>query len=338
MRKEDLDAYFNGLIAARLTDCLSVAVAYKGETAYAFCGADRARPAYAGFDETTRFNIGSVTKPVTAALLALLVERGLVSDTDKVQRYIPEYPLGSVSLYHLLTHSAGYDNADFAFPAPQNFDDQKRYLRDIYSVERLTAAPGEKAGYFSMGYTILMDVIERVSGQDIETFAQENLFRPLGMTETTYDTRKLSPQQTVMPYLKGEDRFLSLLSVPPTGDSGLYTTAADLLKFGLMFADAANGRGNRVFSAPAFRYMLAEFTHGRFHKTPVFWTKLDFDTYRCFAELSSPNTFGHTGFSGCMLSVDTDSDVAVAILTNSCWLHEDWSNYRRIINRVMSAL
>ena len=39
MRKEDLDAYFNDLIAARLTDCLSVAVAYKGETAYAFCGA-----------------------------------------------------------------------------------------------------------------------------------------------------------------------------------------------------------------------------------------------------------------------------------------------------------
>ena len=335
MRREELDACLGQRIDSGMTDCLSVAVAHRGKTVYTYCAAGRSRPEYAGFGATTRLNIGSVTKPVTAALLVLLIERGLLSDTDPVRRYIPEYPLSGVTLYHLLTHSAGYDNADFPFPMPQSFEERRQYLRNIYSVDRLVAVPGEKAGYFTQGYTILMDVIERVCGLDIETFAQENLFQPLGMDDTTYDTRKLSPQQTVMPYQKNNDSFLSLLAVPPTGDSGLYSTAGDILKFGLMFSDAVNGRGCRVFTEPAFRYMLTEFTRGKFHKTPVFWMKADFDTYHCFAELSSPRTFGHTGFSGCMLSVDTDNDVAVALLTNSCALHEDWGNYRKIINAVM---
>ena len=91
MRKKELDAYFNSLIAARLTDCGAVAAAYKGETAYAFCGADRIRPAYAGFVETTRLNIGSAISLNTrwTTSLCIISSRILQVMTTPILRFPP---------------------------------------------------------------------------------------------------------------------------------------------------------------------------------------------------------------------------------------------------------
>ncbi|HOV69610.1 MAG TPA: serine hydrolase domain-containing protein [Clostridia bacterium] len=338
MGNKKLDMYFEQKLKDRLADCLTVAVAKGGVTAYEFYGTNHFKDEYDSFSGATRYNIGSVTKPVTASLLVKLIEKGLVSCNDKVQQYIPEFKHENVTIFHLLTHSAGFDNSDFLFGWPKRFEEEREYFKKIYAVENLPGIPGEVSGYFTAGYSIIMDIIERVSGMRIEDFAQKILFEPLDMKHTTYDIRKLARDSVIMPYDKREDRFDDFYTTPPTGDSGLYSTAFDLVKFGSLFLDYVYGRRTLVYSTAAFEFMISEFTGDRFNKTPVFWIKGKSDTYGCFAELSSPYTFGHTGFSGCMLSVDLDNDLAVGIVTNSIYLHEDWTNYRKIINIIMSEL
>jgi len=285
----------------------------------------------------TRFNIGSVTKPITASLIVKLVERGEISLEDAVVRYIPEYPFAHVTLLHLMTHTTGYWGTP-SIPWPTDKSDLTRYFAQIYGISELVHETGSNGTYFSQGFSILMDLLQRITGATIEEFAREVLFDPLGMRHTTYDVTALAPHEFVLPFSADTgNSHEELRTAPATGDSGLFSTAADLVKFGKLILDKGATPERTIFSRASIALMLREVTDGRFQRTPVFWKKGPSNWHGCFGDLCSEAAVGHPGFSGCMLMIDPVFKTTVAIVSNATALHANWGNYRRILNSVLSA-
>ncbi|SDW77036.1 serine hydrolase [Paenibacillus sp. CF384] len=349
-----VSAFLQSELARGMVTGYSVAVLKQGRVVFNECGGRIALPSdAAGVTAATRFNIGSVTKPITGALVLKLAEMGVMSLHDEVKRYVPEFHFGNITLHHLLTHTAGYDGANF-IDWPQS-GDREAYLQRIYAVDCLKYEPGSANEYYTHGYSILMDVLERATGCSIETFARSHLFDPLGMSATSYEASfdPQFPKQALcakaidsLPLhsdTMAPEKHLANHAV--TGDSGIYSTAEDLLRFADMMMRRGYQGGKRIFAPATIDLMLRESTNGRFGRTPIFWKKTELDmhgttnvdVHRCFGDLNSPFAVGHNGFSGCMLVIDPLYDVACAIVTNSRRLHNDGRNYKRWLNVLLAA-
>lgn len=336
---KDAQSYLDSLVAEELYPCISTAIAYKGETVAAFTAKRPDDPMYDTFSEETRMNIGSVTKIVTGSLIAKLMETGRISVHDNVKKHLPDYPFDDNTVLQLLCHSTGTDSFCCNFPYPSYDAPKEAFIPQIFAAMKRTYEPDTQSCYFTPGYSLLMEIIERISGMDYMEYADKMLFAPLGMTHTTFDTRTLSPADTVMPYDRDTDTYESSWNQRATGDSGLFTTAGDLLKFAGALQDAYHGRPNAVFSPWQAQYLFRECTENKFHRTAAMWRKGAVDHYRFFSDFCSPEACGHTGYSGCMLTVDPTYEISIAVLTNSRHLHaEDWNHYRVIANRLMGSL
>jgi serine beta-lactamase-like protein LACTB len=142
------------------------------------------------------FRIASISKPITATAVLQLVERGLVSLDDPIQRYAPWFPRkpqGEIRIRHLLTHTSGI----------RHYRGNEMNSRDAYpSVERAAAvfkddpllfAPGEQYAYTSYGFNLLAAVVEAASGRPFDEYLRTNIFVPAGMSSTFLER----PQQVV---------------------------------------------------------------------------------------------------------------------------------------------
>jgi CubicO group peptidase (beta-lactamase class C family) len=138
----------------------------------------------------TVFDVGSVTKQVTASTIMLLALDGALSPNDDIRTYLPELPdYGAViTIRHLLHHTSGirdYLNlmalGGREFYAPISHQD----IVDLMARQRaLNAVPGARYRYSNTGYMLLATIVERVSRQTFGTFARERIFQPLGMTRS----------------------------------------------------------------------------------------------------------------------------------------------------------
>jgi CubicO group peptidase (beta-lactamase class C family) len=141
-------------------------------------------------DASTIFNIASLTKPFTAALILKLAEDGKLSIDDQLSKYYPTYPGGErISLHHLLTHTSGIAN----YTDDKNFwsmDQSKEVslekMISFFKDKPLDFEPGSRFRYSNSGYTMLGYIIERVTrmpyGKALELF----IFKPLGMRHSSY--------------------------------------------------------------------------------------------------------------------------------------------------------
>jgi CubicO group peptidase (beta-lactamase class C family) len=212
------------------------------------------------------------------------------------------------------------------------------YFRLIYSIPELKYAPDATCHYFTQGYTILLDVVQRVTSRSMEEFARKSLFEPLGMDGTTYEMGRLEDGNFTLPWKRSEpDRFSDLGCLPPTGDSGLYSTALDMVRFANLFLTDGLHDGRQVFSKAAIDLMLREATGERFSKTPAFWRKGDGPFRYAFGDLNSTRALCHPGFSGTLLSIDPMYAIAFVFITNSNDIHDDYSNFRKVSNAVLAS-
>jgi CubicO group peptidase (beta-lactamase class C family) len=146
----------------------------------------------------TKFRIGSTSKPLTAVGAVLLADQGLLDLDAPIQRYVPTFPdKGQViTTRELLAHLGGirgYTAAD------GNIENQNPYASVTASLNRfkddpLIAPPGTKWKYSSYGYVLASAVIEGAARQPFLTFMHDNVFLPLGMTDTVADTNEVIVQ------------------------------------------------------------------------------------------------------------------------------------------------
>ncbi|MGQ0541941.1 MAG: serine hydrolase domain-containing protein [Blastocatellia bacterium] len=192
--------------------------------------------------EQTIFESGSIAKQFTAAAIILLQQDGKLSIDDPVRRYIPELldygkPL---TIRHMLNHTAGLRDwgSVMAITGIERFD--RVVTNDIafdiiIRQKHLDFTPGTEFSYSNSGYQLAPFIVERVSKQKFSDFVAERIFKPLGMTKSSWrdNYRRLVPQRA-QAYSRSGSKAPWILNMPISnvvGSAGMLTTVGDLLKW-----------------------------------------------------------------------------------------------------------
>jgi CubicO group peptidase (beta-lactamase class C family) len=196
----------------------------------------------------TKFRLGSITKQFTAASILLLQERGKLSVQDPVCKHVADCPKAweLVTIHHLLVHTSGIPSYTDV-KSPEEF--RKMSLTqvtpasfvDSFKSKPLEFAVGEKYKYNNSGYFILGYIIEKISGQSYEAFLQENIFTPLKMASTGYDTHDRILKQRATGYSRRNNARVNsdyLDMTVPYAAGSLYSTVEDLFAWNeALFSD-----------------------------------------------------------------------------------------------------
>lgn len=279
----------------------------------------------------TIFDLASLSKTVGCApSIMILADRGKLNVHDKVAKYIPSFAQNGkadITIEDLLLHHSGlipdnpesdYDNgADAAFAKIDAMPPRWK--------------PRTHFAYSDVNYIMLGRLVKVVSGEPLDQFAAENLFKPLGMNETSYNppaawrSRIAPTQQRKGHWMVGEvhdPRAYALGGV--AGHAGLFSTAADLSRFIRMILHKGELDGHRVMSEAGVKEWTTVHSFPADEETP---DKLDSRTYGFDVDTpySGPRgerfargtTFGHTGFTGTAFWVDPDHQCFYILLTDS---------------------
>ena len=196
------------------------------------------------------FHVASISKQFAAFSILLLEQEGKLSVDDDVRKYIPELPSygKKITIDHLLHHTSGLrDQWDLLGLADWREDDlitEDDVMRVVSRQKELNFEPGDEYLYSNTGYTLLAVIVKRVSGKSLRDFADERIFKPLGMTSTHFhdDHTMIVPGRTQAYQPKrGGGWSISIPVFDTYGATSLFTTVGDLLKWEHNFADAKIG-------------------------------------------------------------------------------------------------
>lgn len=189
-------------------------------------------------DGDTKFRLASVSKQFTAVAVMLLNQRGQLDLDAPIKTWLPDAPAtwDAVTVRQLVSHTSGVPNFtdfdDFAANRmrPASLTELIARFRD----RPLDFQPGQGWAYSNSGYTLLTAIIEKVSGTSYAAFVSENLFQPLGMADSGYDTHAAVLPRRASGYTPSDNGVVNAdyidMSIPQ-GAGGLYSTTRDLLKW-----------------------------------------------------------------------------------------------------------
>jgi CubicO group peptidase (beta-lactamase class C family) len=292
----------------------------------------------------TIFDLASLTKPMaTAPLVVERAVRGDFSLLDPLERHLPEtagFPVGSVPLHMLLTHTAGFvpDNPI------QDYSGTKAALLQAIAREPLEAEPGARFIYSDVGYVLLQMVIERRTRRRVDRVAEAELFRPLGYRLTRFGIQAGHAARTA-PTERERGRFLRGLVHDPRarsralggvgGHAGMFGTAGEVGRFCEMILNGGVSRGRRVLSAETVRAMTTDQCGGNLGVRRGFGFDIESPYSAPRGERFSRNSFGHSGWTGVSLWIDPESDAYVVLLTNA--IHPDGHKDLKALRSVVST-
>lgn len=319
--KADPFASTRALIHTALTDSgvpsIAVAVSKGGKVVWeeGFGWADRARRVPA--TEHTMYSLASISKPVTATGLMVLVERGKVDLDRPANDYLGLGKLtglagdaAGATVRRVANHTAGlplhymfyYDGAGDAVPTMDEA---------IARYGILVNPPGSTYQYSNLGFGIIDHIIERVSGMPYEDFMRSEVFLPLGLTRTSINLDpSLAPYAAVRYDPQG--RPIPLYDFDHRGASAVYSSAHDLLRFGMFHLK------DRL---PDARRILRDSTLDAMHRSTTGMTRSGYGVG--WAVTPDDNGLLRVSHSGGMPGVNTilalypSEDLAVVVLANT---------------------
>ena len=186
----------------------------------------------------TKFRIASLTKQFTAACILLLEQRGKLKVEDSVKKYMADAPPAwdRITIFNLLTHTAGIpDFTGFGDSrTSEPFATTPGQLVARFRKKPLEFEPGEKMNYSNSGYVLLGYLIEKISGETYERFVRDNIFTPLRMEDSGYDSNSAVIPRRAVGYSPGPNgpvnaRYIDMTI--PYSAGGLYSTTEDLLRW-----------------------------------------------------------------------------------------------------------
>ena len=388
-RLEHLDSFLAKAAQEKVSSSIAICVLRRGVEV--FSGAyGPASPGGPPLKPDMITDVASVTKPVTATMVMMLQEDGLLDIVDPLKRYYPELA-GSdkegVTLRHLLTHVSGMDEEtsgtyviDFmrkllrsdTLSLDSDWEEMEAACLKVrgilgYSEEEietetvsefldrlmlsapLKSKPGTQFSYFNPGYRVLANIVERLSGETMDVFAQRRIFEPLGMIDSHFVLpeekwpRVLLREETC----RGAAWFNSVEDRSNfAGSSGLKTTVFDMARFGLMFSRMGTLNGARILSPASVRAMTMDYNQD---VPPSFWHDIWFGSnwglgwnvrngkFDDMGVLRSDSAYDHAGYGGARLMVDPEHDLVVAFYMVD-ENEDDYILHGKTTNIVYSAL
>ena len=343
-----------------ISGAVTVVVGPDGIIAYeAFGLADIAKKRSMGKD--SMFWIASMTKPMTAMAVMMLVEEGKVKLEDPLEKYVPAFkgiqvkaaqglaaPKRLITVKDLLTHTSGIDTSP-ATPANAPIDTLPfAEMCDAYAKKPLANEPGSQWTYNNNAINLLGRVIEVASGKPYADFMEERLFEPLGMANTTFWPSPDHMDVLAKPYSKNKEtgalveakntRFTEPLHDPkrtPFPAGGLYSCARDLGQLYQMLLNEGQLNGKRYLKAATLKQMttnqLGDLPKVSF--APGMRMGLGFHLVHEPQEVTeslSVGSFGHGGAFGTQAWIDPVKKRAYVLLIQRTDLkNSDQSDIRR---------
>jgi CubicO group peptidase (beta-lactamase class C family) len=191
-------------------------------------------------DANSVFRIGSTSKQFTAACIVLLEQKGQLKFSDTLDTYFPSFPdyAKRITVAQLLHHTSGIrDYLELAYLKGLHEDDfyqDKDILAWLIQQKELNIAPGEEFFYSNSGYWLLGQIVNQVSGMSMAKFAQEEIFKPLGMNSTHFHDNKnrIVPNRAAgYAYFDKDDIEIWMTTLQMIGDGGIFTTINDIKKW-----------------------------------------------------------------------------------------------------------
>jgi CubicO group peptidase (beta-lactamase class C family) len=289
------------------------------------------------------FWIASMSKPITAAALMMLVDEGKLSVDDPVEKYLPEFkgqmfiaekdanhqllrkPAHPILVRNILSHTSGLEgHSPIEVPSLDLFPLATRVRS--YAALPLQFEPDTKYSYSNEGINTAGRLIEVISGQKYEDFLDNRLFKPLGMKDTTFWPDAAQVARVAKSYKANKDKSdieetpVGQLKYPlddrqdrfPMPAGGLFSTAADIARFGQMLLRGGEWEGKRYLSEKAVKTMTSKQTSAAIKQNYGFGYAVD-----------GP-AFGHGGAYSTHFSVDTKFGlVLVFMVQNAGWRNDD---------------
>jgi len=304
-------------------------------------GRFRYEPDAATVTPDTVFDAASLSKVLsTAPSVLLLAEEGRLDLEAKLIDYFPECAGGgkeAITIRHLLTHTSGLAAGLPARPAWSG-DDAAHALACAQAV---THAPGSFFRYSDINYILLGQLVRKVSGMPLDVFAQERIFGPLGMRDTGYLPLRRIPAAAIAPTqriaadaggsLHGNSAgnpagsLLQGVVHDPTvrrigglaGSAGVFTTARDVARYARMLLGGGALDGVRILDPASVRLLTTVQSPPGI--AALRGMGMDIDSpyaLRPRGTLYPVGSYGHTGFTGCILWIDPGSRSFYVLLSN----------------------
>lgn len=357
-----MDGYVRGKIPfAHLRVTRGEETVYDGHAGYA--DVEKQTP-YTG---TELVRIYSMSKPVTAVAYMQLEEQGLIHLDDPIEKYLPEFKdtpvydaeLGSrprsksITPHHLLTHTSGLTYG--LFPGHPVTDEYKKHDTDFGKqsgtleevCKRLAKIPllfepGEQWNY-GVSIDVLGRLVEVVSGMPFDRYLRENVFAPLGMTDTAFEVKAEDLPRLTSLYSHNPDHSMNTVETAATslwadpsrpvtclsGGGGLVSTMSDYCKFVEMLRGLGKGaNGARILGARTVKFMTSNHLRGDIASMgKSVFSEVSFDgvgfglgMYHMVnpainGMICTPGEFGWGGLASTTFWVDPQEDVTAVFLT-----------------------
>jgi beta-N-acetylhexosaminidase len=289
-------------------------------------------PKAAAVNANTIYDMASLTKAIVTTTGAMILEQQKRLDLDApVSRYLPEWAGAAksdpdpswrarVTVRMLLLHNSG-------LPAHRDFYRQAKghdAVLELVAAEPLIHEPGKQVEYTDLGFILLGEIIERLTGEPLDQFAGTHIFEPLGMKDSLYNPPtalrvRIAPTENDIDFRKrlltGEvhdENAFALGGV--SGNAGLFSTAGDVAIFAQMVLNGGIYGHHRIVSRATIQQFTARQIVGDSART-LGWD-VPTPPVSSAGQYFSANSFGHTGFTGTSLWIDPERDLFVVLLTN----------------------
>ena len=282
--------------------------------------------------ENTIYDMASLTKVVVTTTSAMMLVQQKRLDLDApVERYLPEFSAAAKSdpnpswraratVRMLMLHDAG-------LPAHRDFYKEAKGHDEVLAkvlAEPLVHEPGTQVEYSDLGFILLGEIVERLTGQTLEQFAKGHIFAPLGMSDTMYSPPvswrpRIAPTELDTDFrkrlLRGEVHDENAFAIGGiSGNAGLFSTAGDVAAFAQMLLNGGIYAHHRFLASATIQEFTARQVVGDSART-LGWD-VPTPPNSAAGHYFSPTSFGHTGFTGTSLWIDPERDLFVVLLTN----------------------
>lgn len=327
----------------------AIAVMQEGKTVYQAYFSSK--PLGIHVDENTIFRMASMTKPIVAIAVLILVDRGMLRLDDPIALYIPEFTemnVGSIhegtirivgkakttiTIRHLLTHSSGLISGpvgEFVFgDFPKEECKSLRQMATFYAGQPLDFEPGSAQAYSGIAaFDTLARIVEIVSGSSIDVFLQKEIFEPLAMVNTTFEPSEEQWRRLILMHSceSGEGKVVdfypnSLFAGTPVsyhcGGAGLASTLEDYKKFASMLLDYGRTDQGQLVAESLIREMSRPQLPTDYVSNGDIWglgVRVVVDTSYTKLPL---NAWGWSGAYGTHFWIDPENCIAAVYMRNA---------------------
>lgn len=291
------------------------------------------------------YDMASITKIMaTTTSIMKLTDEGKITLDDPVSKYIPEFDQGKkkeITIRHFLLHTSG-------LPAFRIYVDKLRTREELIHAVRnepLINEPGKEYVYSDLGFILLAEIVQEVTGKRLDQYVHDEFFEPMGMSCTTFNpeqlgsafTNRIPPTEIDTVFDRGlvhhkvhDERAYFMDGV--SGHAGLFSCVQDMGKYFFMLLNDGVYAGKQYLSPEIINLFTS-------HQSPINQRGLGFDRksegFSTAGTLTSEDSYGHTGFTGTCFWVDPQNNIAIILLTNRTYPNR---SYGHRISRIRAQI